>query len=100
MAMQAKLSQWLRSRATPEAVELLPVDPKGVSEIATPAQYLLEDIMQIAQFSVVAHRNQAGDHRAYVAQNSSQNQSFERDRSRHPSSLRYSPTPDFLTLSF
>jgi hypothetical protein len=53
--MQAKLSQWLRSRATPEAVELLPVDPKGVSEIATPAQYLLEDIMQIAQFSVLAH---------------------------------------------
>ena len=31
--------------------------------------------------------------------NSSQNQSFERDRSRHPSSLRYSPTPDFLSLS-
>jgi hypothetical protein len=40
-----------------------------------------------------------GDHRAYLAQNSSQNQSFQRDRSRHPSSLRYSPTPDFLTLS-
>jgi hypothetical protein len=55
LATQAKLSQWLRSRATPEAVELLPVDPKGVSEIATPAQYLLEDIMQIAQFSVLAH---------------------------------------------
>jgi len=55
LAMQAKLPQWLRSRATPEAVELLPVDPKGVPELATPAQYLLEDIMQIAQFSVVAH---------------------------------------------
>jgi hypothetical protein len=53
--MQAKLSQWLRSRATPEAVELLPVDPKGVPELATPAQYLPEDIMQIAQFCVVAH---------------------------------------------
>jgi hypothetical protein len=76
-----------------------PVDPKGVPEIATPAHYVLENIMKITQFSVVAHRNQAGDHRAYVAQYSSQNQSFERDRSRHPSSLRYSPTPDFLTLS-
>jgi len=51
--MQAKFSQWLRSRATPEAVELLPVDPEGLPEFATPAQ--LEDIMQIAQFSVVAH---------------------------------------------
>ena len=99
LAMQAKLSQCLSSRATPEAVELLPVDPKGVPEIATPVHYVLENIMKITQFSVVAHRNQAGDHRAYVAQNSSQNQSFERDRSRHPSSLRYSPTPDFLTLS-
>jgi hypothetical protein len=57
LAMQAKLSQWLRSRATPKAVELLRVNPKGVSEIATPAQYLLEDIMQIAQFRVIAHRN-------------------------------------------
>ena len=70
-----------------------------LSEIAAPAQYLLEDIVQIAQFGVVAHRNQAGNHRAYVAQNSSQNQSFGRDRSRHPSSLRHSPTHDFLTLS-
>ena len=55
LAMRAKLSQGLRSRATPEAVELLPVDPKGVSEIATPAQYPLDDIMQIAQFSVLVH---------------------------------------------
>jgi hypothetical protein len=71
LAMQAKLSQWLKSRATSEAIELLPVNPKGLSEIATLAQYLLEDIMQIAQFGVVAHRNQAGDHGPYVAQNSS-----------------------------
>jgi hypothetical protein len=99
LAMQAKLSQWLGSHATPKTVELLPVNPKGVSEIATPAQYLLEDIMQIAQFGVVAHRIQAGDHRAYIAQNSSQNQSFERNRSRHPSGLRYSPNPDVLTPS-
>jgi hypothetical protein len=55
--MQAKLSQWLRSRVTPEAVELFPVDSKGVSEIATPAQYLLKKIMQIVQFSIDAHRN-------------------------------------------
>jgi hypothetical protein len=88
--MQTKLSQWLGWRATSEAVELPSVNPKGVSQVATPAQYLLEDIMQIAQFGVVAHRNQADDHRAYVAQNSSQNQSFD---SRHPSSLRHSPTP-------
>jgi hypothetical protein len=59
--MQAKLSQRLGSRATPKAVEGLPLNPKGVSEIATPAQYLLEDVMQIAQFGVVAHGNQAGD---------------------------------------
>ena len=71
LAMQAKLSQWLGSRATPKAVEGLPLNPKGVSEIAARAQYLLEDIVQIAQFGVVAHRNQAGNHRAYVAQNSS-----------------------------
>jgi hypothetical protein len=58
--MQAKLSQWLGSRATPKTVELLPVDPKGVSEIATPAQYLLEDIMQIAQFHVVAPPKSGG----------------------------------------
>jgi hypothetical protein len=45
LAMQAKFSQWLGSGATPKAVELLPVDPKGVSEIATPAQYLLEEIV-------------------------------------------------------
>jgi hypothetical protein len=31
--MQAKLSQWLGSGATPKAVELLPMDPKGKSEI-------------------------------------------------------------------
>ena len=55
LAMQAKLSQWLRSRATSEAVELLSVNPKGVSQIATPAHYVLEDIMQIAQFSVLGH---------------------------------------------
>jgi hypothetical protein len=36
------------------------VDPKGVPEIATPAHYVLENIMKITQFSVVAHRNQAG----------------------------------------
>jgi hypothetical protein len=62
LAMQAKLAQWLGSRATSEAVELLPEDPKGVSEIATPAQYLLKDIVQIAQFGAVAHRNRAGNH--------------------------------------
>jgi hypothetical protein len=35
-------------KPTSEAVKLLRVNPKGVAEIATPAQYPLEDIIQIA----------------------------------------------------
>jgi len=72
LAMQAKFSQWLRSRATPEAVNSS-VDPKGVSEDLHPSPIPAEDICKslnsVSSFTEIKRATIW----AYVAQNSSQN---------------------------
>jgi hypothetical protein len=96
MPVQNKLREpprtrmWLRSRATPEADKLLPMDPKGVSEIATPAQYRWKTSCK--SLSSVSSLTEIRRAPLTSRKNSSQNQLLERDRSRHPSSLRHSPT--------
>jgi hypothetical protein len=64
-----------------------------VAQIAVPPEDHAEHVVELGERHVIGDRDQADDHRAYLAQNRSQNQAFEGGCFSHFSRLLGSPDP-------
>src|SRR5271165_683177 len=77
LPVQLKLVQCFRPRLPPEAINFLTVHTNDVAQIAVPPENRAEHAVKFVERHLIGDRDQADDHRAYLAQNRSQNQAFE-----------------------
>ena len=70
--------QGFRPRLPPEAINFLTVHTKDAAQIAVPPENRAEHVVKFVERHLIGDRDQADGHPAHLAQNSSQNQAFER----------------------
>ena len=96
LAMKPKITKLFGWGLALEAVVLLALDLKCVPDGGIPAEYGLEDAVEIGEVQRVRHSYQPNDHWVDIAENCSQNQSFE-GCCWHV--FQPTSTPDFVLLS-
>ena len=94
--MKSKITELFGLGLALEAVVLQAPDLKCVPDAGIPAEYGLEDAVEIGEVQRVRHSYQPNDHWVDIAENCSQNQPFE-GCCCHV--FRPTSTPDFVLLS-